>query len=103
MNLLLSYYLEHGMEAMIFMQYLPGGLYKQAVLAAAPLLFNPVKLVLVIVWVYLCMYLVQRVQFSPLVTKRFKSLANVATLLAGPVLLFILWTIDLISSCCGKH
>jgi len=59
------------------------------------MLFNPVKLLLLIAWVYLCMYFVQRVQFSPLVAKRYKSLANVVTLFLGPVLLFLLWTVSI--------
>ncbi len=63
-------------------------------LQAVMLPFNPVKLILLIGWVYLCLYLVQRVQFSLLVPKNYKGIANLATLIAGPVVLGGLIIID---------
>lgn len=60
--------------------------------------FNPVRLVILIAWVYLCLYLVQRVQLSPLVPTKYKSIASVVTLFVGPVLLFTLLVIDVIGS-----
>lgn len=65
-------------------------------LAAVSLPFNPVKLACLVGWVYLCLYFVQWVQFSPLVSRRYKSIANTVTLFLGPVLLFILLVIDVI-------
>jgi len=56
--------------------------------------FNPVKLILLIAWVYLCLYFVQRVEFSPLVPKNRKWIANIVTLVAGPILLFLLVIAD---------
>ena len=56
--------------------------------------FNPVKLTLLIGWVYLCLYCVQRVEFSPLVAKTFKPIANVMTLVLGPVVLALLAIFD---------
>jgi len=63
-------------------------------LQAAALPFSPVKLILLIGWVYLCLYLVQQVQFSLLVPKNRKTIANLATLVTGPVVLVILLIID---------
>ena len=56
--------------------------------------FNPIKLACLIGWVYLCLYSVQRVQFNPLVPQRRKSIANVAALFVGPILLLALLIID---------
>ena len=59
-------------------------------LSAASLPFNPVKLLCLVTWVYLCLYLVQRFQFSPLVPKRYKPAAYIVGLVAGPILLLVL-------------
>ncbi len=56
--------------------------------------FNPIRLLLLVAWFYLCVYLVQRVNFSPLVPKDYKVYANVVTLFTGPVLLLTLFLID---------
>ncbi len=56
--------------------------------------FNPIKLLVLVVWVYLCLYLVQYVQFSPLVPKKYKSIAYIFTLFTGPLLLIILLIVD---------
>ena len=63
-------------------------------LGSADLSFNPIRLVLLVGWVYLCLYLVQRAYFSPLVPKNYKTLANVVTLFTGPFLLLILFILD---------
>jgi len=63
--------------------------------------FSPVKLALLVGWVYFCLYLVQRVEFSPLVPKNRKSAANVFTLLTGPVLLVILILADAVKRSSG--
>jgi len=52
--------------------------------------FNPVKLLLLIGWVYSCLFLVQRVQFSPLVPKQYKSIAYIINLVAGPAFFLVL-------------
>jgi type II secretory ATPase GspE/PulE/Tfp pilus assembly ATPase PilB-like protein len=65
--------------------------------------FNPVKLACLIGWVYLCLYFVQRVQFSSLVPKNYKSIANVATLFLGPVLLFVLLIVDVVKKSSEGH
>jgi len=56
--------------------------------------FSPVKLVLLVGWVYLCLYFVQRVEFSELVPKKYKPVVNVLTLLTGPAVLFTLTVVD---------
>ncbi|MHC4624009.1 MAG: GspE/PulE family protein [Planctomycetota bacterium] len=61
---------------------------------ALSLPINPVKLGLLVAWVYLCLYFVHRVEFSRLVPKKHKPVANVVTLLTGPVLLFLLLLMD---------
>jgi len=61
---------------------------------AVSLPFNPIKLILLIGWVYLCLYFVQRVQLSMLVPKHRKSIANIVTLFTGPVLLLVLMVAD---------
>ena len=53
--------------------------------SAIPLAFSPVKLIFLLGWVYLCLYLVQRVDDSPLVPSRYKSILYVVTLFAGPL------------------
>jgi hypothetical protein len=64
------------------------------ILSLAPLPFNPIRLLLLVAWFYLCVYLVQRVNFSPLVPKKYRVYANVVTLFTGPVLLLTLFLID---------
>jgi len=64
------------------------------VLSLVDLPFNPLRLILLIAWVYLCLYLVQRCHFSPLVPLKYKTAANVVTLLTGPFLLLALFLID---------
>ena len=59
-------------------------------LAMLGLSFSPIKLGLLIGWVYLCLYSVQYLQYNPLVPKNYKPLANVGALFLGPVLLSIL-------------
>jgi type II secretory ATPase GspE/PulE/Tfp pilus assembly ATPase PilB-like protein len=63
-------------------------------LGSADLSFNPIRLVLLVGWVYLCLYLVQRAYFSPLVPKSYKLPANVVTLFTGPFLLLVLFMLD---------
>jgi general secretion pathway protein E len=53
--------------------------------ASPGLPFSPVKLILLLAWVYLCLYLVQRVEDSPLVPSRYRPMLYVVTLFAGPL------------------
>ena len=54
------------------------------------LLFSPVRLGFLIFWFYLCMYMVQRFEFSPLISTKYRPIINVLILLAGPLVLFVL-------------
>ncbi len=75
-------------------------------LLAAPavsLTFNPIKLAVLVAWVYLCIYCVQRTQFSILVPKKYKSAANVAALFVGPILLLVLIALDTIRKSSESH
>ena len=56
--------------------------------------FNPIKLLCLLGWVYFGLYFIQRVQFSPLVPKRYKSIAYVVNFVAGPTLFLLLVIID---------
>src|SRR4030042_1154838 len=64
------------------------------ILSSVSLLFNPIKFFCLVGWVYLCLDLVQHIQFSPLVPKNYKPIASVATLFLGPILLLLLLIID---------
>jgi general secretion pathway protein E len=68
-----------------------------------PLTFNPVRMLLLIGWVYLCLYCVQQVEFGALVSKNRKGIANVATLLTGPILLLVLLIADLFKRPASEH
>ena len=57
-------------------------------------LFSPFKLGFLIVWIYLCLYCVQRIEFSPLVPERHKPLANLFALVLGPLLIFVYFMAD---------
>jgi hypothetical protein len=59
-------------------------------LPTTSLLFSPVKLVMLVVWVYLCLYFVQLIELGSLVPKQYKSLANLVALLIGPILYIVL-------------
>jgi type II secretory ATPase GspE/PulE/Tfp pilus assembly ATPase PilB-like protein len=56
--------------------------------------FNPIKLLCLVIWVYLCLYFIQRTQFSPLVPHKYKPIAYIVTLFTGPVLILILLIVD---------
>jgi len=56
--------------------------------------FNPIRLVFLVLWFYLCLYFIQLAQFSPLVPKKYKSIAYVISLFAGPVLFLFLLIVD---------
>jgi type II secretory ATPase GspE/PulE/Tfp pilus assembly ATPase PilB-like protein len=63
-------------------------------LPTTTLLFNPVKLIGLIVWFYACLYFVQIIEFSSLVPKHRKAMVNVAALFIGPALFAYLFIKD---------
>ncbi|MHC4718839.1 MAG: hypothetical protein ACYSYT_00005, partial [Planctomycetota bacterium] len=58
-----------------------------ASLSSVSLSFSPVRLFFLIAWVYLCLYVVQRIQFGTLVSKDRRATASVAALFLGPIVL----------------
>ncbi|MDD5327804.1 MAG: GspE/PulE family protein [Phycisphaerae bacterium] len=73
------------------------------ILSFTSLPFSPVRLVCFVGWVYLCLYFVQRVQFSPLVPKDYKSTTYVVALFLGPVLLFVLLIVSIVRKSLEGH
>jgi type II secretory ATPase GspE/PulE/Tfp pilus assembly ATPase PilB-like protein len=53
------------------------------------LLFSPFRIAFLVFWFYLCMYLIQRFEFSPIVPKKLKAGMNVLMLFFAPFVLFI--------------
>ncbi|OHB57641.1 MAG: hypothetical protein A2173_10505 [Planctomycetes bacterium RBG_13_44_8b] len=66
--------------------------------------FNPIKLLALLLWLYLCLYFSQCAEFSPLVPKKFKSISRIISLVAGPILFLVLLLVDTVkkSSKSGK-
>ncbi|MHC4293694.1 MAG: GspE/PulE family protein [Planctomycetota bacterium] len=52
--------------------------------------FSPIRLLLLIGWVYICLYTAYRIQFSPLISKEHKEIASFFCIFLGPFLLAIL-------------
>jgi len=72
-----------------------------AALLAAPvpsLLISPLKLACLLLWVYIGLYSVQRVQFGSIVPHSRKSLVGFAALFAGPIVLAVLFVINTIKN-----
>lgn len=59
-----------------------------------PLPVSVPRVILLLAWVYVCLYLVQRVEDSPLVPRRYKSFLLVASLFAGPFVFLALVLAD---------
>ncbi len=55
---------------------------------------NPVRLIVLIGWIYLGLYFVQRIEFSAVVPKSQKPIANILTLIFGPIPLLVLLIAD---------
>jgi len=70
------------------------GFARLEVFSAAWFLFSPVRIIVLVVWVYLCMYSVMRVEGSRLIPVRHKAKANILALLTGPLFLFLLFVAD---------
>ncbi len=67
------------------------------------LAFNPLKLLLLVGWVYLGLYFVQRVEFSTAVPKHRKPIVNVLTLVLGPIPLLCLLIRDVLRIPVGER
>ncbi len=64
-------------------------------LSGALLAFSPIKLLLLVAWVYLCLHCIQRIELSPLVPKHRKGVVNLAALFLGPIVLFAILVVDI--------
>ena len=65
---------------------------------------NPIKLILFVGWLYLCLYCVYRVQFSEHVPIKFRTTACVFAIFLGPLLLFFFTVADIIRKASeGQH
>jgi len=60
------------------------------------LVFSPVKMVLIIGWLFLCLWLVQQSQYSLFIPKDKKTIAAFMSLLIGPLIFVIFLFFDLI-------
>ncbi|MGA2322387.1 MAG: GspE/PulE family protein [Sedimentisphaerales bacterium] len=60
--------------------------------------FNPIKLLLLVIWVYLGLYCVQRVEFSLVVPKSRKPIVNILTLVFGPIPLLVFLIKDVLKT-----
>jgi type II secretory ATPase GspE/PulE/Tfp pilus assembly ATPase PilB-like protein len=49
--------------------------------------FNAVKFILLLTWIYLCLFFVQKVQYSPFISKQYRTPAMIITLFTGPLFL----------------
>jgi len=58
--------------------------------------FSITKIVFFLGWFYLCLYSVKRSDTSPLVSEAYRPWSNLAALLAGPLVLFVLFVADTI-------
>lgn len=71
--------------------------------AALAVPFSPVRLALLVGWVFLCLYCAQRAQFSPLVSKDHRTIAGISALFLGPFLFLLLMSVDLIHSTSSQN
>jgi type II secretory ATPase GspE/PulE/Tfp pilus assembly ATPase PilB-like protein len=58
--------------------------------------FSVIKIIFFLGWFYLCLYSVKRSDASPLVSEAYRSVSNFIALLAGPLVLFVLFVADTI-------
>ena len=63
-------------------------------LGAGMVHFGPVRLILLVIWIYMCMYSVLRIEFNPTVPVRYKPYVNILALFVGPWILFLLLVVD---------
>ena len=65
---------------------------------AGEIAFNPLKLLLLVIWIYLGLYCVQRVEFSLVVPKSRKPVVNILTLIFGPIPLLVFLIKDVLKT-----
>jgi type II secretory ATPase GspE/PulE/Tfp pilus assembly ATPase PilB-like protein len=83
------------METLACIKCFPAGSLLFAASGTESLSFNPIKLVILCGWIYLCFYFVQQVQYSLLVPPKYKTIAKLSALFVGPILFFVLLIVDI--------
>ena len=84
------------MQIAAFIKCVPLALISQGTFSDATTLpFSPVKLGILIGWVYLCLYTVQHIQFSTIIPKNQKTIASVVALFLGPLLILAMLTVPI--------
>ncbi|RKY06146.1 MAG: hypothetical protein DRP65_12140, partial [Planctomycetota bacterium] len=81
-------------ESPILVAQMLAGSARLGMVPAAWLLFSPVRIILLLVWVYFCVYSIIRIEGSSLIPVRHKAKANIFALLTGPLFLFVLFVVD---------
>lgn len=64
--------------------------------------FNPIKLILLCGWIYLCLFFVQQVQYSLLVPPKYKTTAKLFSLFVGPILFMVFLMVDIHRQVCTE-
>ena len=92
------------MQVTILTELLAEGAHSRFIgIAVGDLAFNPIKLFILIGWVYLGLYFVQRVEFSTVVPRERKPIINVLTLILGPIPLLWVFIADILKSPSGNQ
>ena len=65
-------------------------------LPESSLTFSPVRVIVLVLWVYMCLYSIQRIEYGTLVNKSFKPYINVPALFIGPIIFLTLVTADIV-------
>ena len=70
-----------------------------------PLPINPIKFILFVGWLYGCLYCVNYIQYSGLVSKKFLRItASALSIFAGPVIIFVLMLVNILRKATeGRH
>ena len=70
-------------------------------LAGITMPFSVIKLIILIGWVYLCLYTLQYFELSPIVPRRYKPFVNIVGLFFGPIIFLLLLITDSIFNYSG--
>ncbi len=72
--------------------------------SSMPLPINPVKFILFAGWLYGCLYCVNYIQYSGLVSKKFRTTISALSIFAGPVIVFVLMLVNILRKATeGRH
>jgi general secretion pathway protein E len=91
------------MQGSLLTNLLLEGAHQSRFILAEALSFNPIKLLFLVVWVYIGLFFVQRVEFSTVIPKERKPLLNVLTLFLGPIPLLWYLVADILKVPAGQR